>query len=1189
MRKLFFILSFISCLLVFGQNINEEGSDDSMQQKLVEYSSKLRDATLETFNGKTIGNECFQIADILQRKLYDEKVEMPLNYQIIVRIALETFNVLNNPERVNYIELSKAIQACSKVETFYDLYFLIGAHESAIYFLGEDKNDLAELYFLYTLKAHHKVMGPNPTFISSSCRNNLIGLNLQKSDYDRAGGYCINFINDQKFIYGFGSKEYEDAVLLLNSMLPLMSDKGKVKKITDELLCEYENANHTDSPAYLELLTNRIYLAIDDKDVETVDRLFSNMQGKAAADDSDCIDLTKTILNFYYERGESTRLLKVYDEFFKAYEAGYIGVNELADVAVIFCSPAFDKNRADALYERVMARETPHDNINNKSCIATIIFNLGHTSEAYEISREVKRRLEESENNLDFNDFSAVPTMFVTLGDYEAAVACSKELIKNTEALNNPLYNDILIEEKQLLAALLNLQGNIRESLDVLQALLDSVNPEDANKHSISQGILETMTSAGRFRETILHADRILNQETDPDKIREILNLKATALVALIENSIEHSQEDRQTLGSTVEEINKIADTHYAVDPMVQTNKHLWNATLAYFDNDNNKMIENAERARSLLSSSDFNQYLGSSLLPTLSTFYIKAGQYDTALALIETEPYNPNEANIERWHRKRILSEIAWGKGEYEKAGDYYIQNCNEMVSLVKKQFLTLTSGERANYWQLFSRDIQDAGRFCSRIQGPSEFAGALYDLELFSKGLLLNSEHALWRAVEGSNDPELSEKYRRFVNLSHAAKKVQNQNADQTQHYAVAAAQLEKEILSECKAYSDYTNYLNTGWPEVQKALNEKDVAIEFVQYNDIDRTPHIGAVLVTPGLPKPVFISLGAEAEIAAAIESDFDGSSLWGPLSSYFQTDGRVFFSPAGYLHRLPIESCFEGNETDQNVALIRVSSTRTLLEPPHEKTLTEGECAVFGGIDYGDFDGNTSGKRSGDSFLDALPGTLAELDAISKLWPNKEGIATFKGKEASKENFLNMEHKNLTMLHIGTHGFFDLLPSEKRQSNNILLSSLAHSVNNDDPALRGSGLCFADFNYSVANSEVSSHPYQLTAEEISTLDLSNLQLGVLSACETGAGKVTGEGVFGLQRGFKLAGGKTLLMSLWKVDDAATQKLMTEFYHHIFNNNAGKYAALEAAKKAVRSNPEWSDPYYWAGFILLDALD
>ena len=107
---------------------------------------------------------------------------------------------------------------------------------------------------------------------------------------------------------------------------------------------------------------------------------------------------------------------------------------------------------------------------------------------------------------------------------------------------------------------------------------------------------------------------------------------------------------------------------------------------------------------------------------------------------------------------------------------------------------------------------------------------------------------------------------------------------------------------------------------------------------------------------------------------------------------------------------------------------------------------------------------------------------------------------------------------------------------------------------------------------------------LTADEISRLDLSNTKLVVLSACETAKGKVDPvDGVYGLQRAFKMAGAGAIIMSLWKVQDDATSMLMTQFYTYLISGME-RHQALWEAMMDVRS--KYKDPYYWAAFILLD---
>ena len=141
---------------------------------------------------------------------------------------------------------------------------------------------------------------------------------------------------------------------------------------------------------------------------------------------------------------------------------------------------------------------------------------------------------------------------------------------------------------------------------------------------------------------------------------------------------------------------------------------------------------------------------------------------------------------------------------------------------------------------------------------------------------------------------------------------------------------------------------------------------------------------------------------------------------------------------------------------------------------------------------------------------------------------------------------------------------------------------------EDKPMTRSGLLLAGCNHILNHETIpeNSEDGILTAQEIASLDLRGLDLVVLSACETGLGDISsGEGVFGLQRGFKKAGAQTIIMSLWEVDDYATQLLMVEFFKKL-GSGLSKRDAFNAAQEYVKSKT--SDPKYWAAFIIVDAL-
>ncbi len=169
--------------------------------------------------------------------------------------------------------------------------------------------------------------------------------------------------------------------------------------------------------------------------------------------------------------------------------------------------------------------------------------------------------------------------------------------------------------------------------------------------------------------------------------------------------------------------------------------------------------------------------------------------------------------------------------------------------------------------------------------------------------------------------------------------------------------------------------------------------------------------------------------------------------------------------------------------------------------------------------------------------------------------------------ASEENFKRLSGGNHRILHIATHGYFR-----------------ADSTASDN--LTNSGLVFAGANQIKPYDNIDDG--LLTAQEISRLDLHNTDLVVLSACETALGTVTGEGVFGIQRGFKKAGVNTIVMSIKEVYDAATMEFMVEFYKNMMRKGISKHDAFVSAVRAMRKKYP-GEPNKWAMFIILDGIE
>jgi CHAT domain-containing protein len=212
----------------------------------------------------------------------------------------------------------------------------------------------------------------------------------------------------------------------------------------------------------------------------------------------------------------------------------------------------------------------------------------------------------------------------------------------------------------------------------------------------------------------------------------------------------------------------------------------------------------------------------------------------------------------------------------------------------------------------------------------------------------------------------------------------------------------------------------------------------------------------------------------------------------------------------------------------------------------------------------------------------LPGTKKEVTAIAKFYSSKK-VKSFTGNAATEESFKSLSGKSPSVIHLATHGFF---------FSNLTDSTIVKDFTyidkfkrNDNPLLR-SGLILAGANLRWRNGKAIKGLDDgiLTSYEISLLDLTRTNLAILSACETGLGDIEGsEGVYGLQRAFKMAGLEYLVMSLWKVPDIETAEFMQEFHRNIFLSQTVTDAFYHA--QSTMKNKYQSQPYKWAAWVLV----
>jgi CHAT domain-containing protein len=226
----------------------------------------------------------------------------------------------------------------------------------------------------------------------------------------------------------------------------------------------------------------------------------------------------------------------------------------------------------------------------------------------------------------------------------------------------------------------------------------------------------------------------------------------------------------------------------------------------------------------------------------------------------------------------------------------------------------------------------------------------------------------------------------------------------------------------------------------------------------------------------------------------------------------------------------------------------------------------------------------------------LEGAQREVEEVAKLWnADRRDVRVLVGRDASERTF-KQEAAQFRVLHLATHGFFlgdGCDRGEKgtrgvRAVGGLTTSAMtrANELSRENPLLL-SGLALAGANRRAAASADEDDGI-LTAEEVASMNLANVEWAVLSACGTGLGEIkSGEGVFGLRRAFQIAGARTAIMSLWSVDDQATRVWMRALYEGRFQKGLDTASAVKTASLSVlrerRAKGLSTAPFYWAAFV------
>lgn len=557
-------------------------------------------------------------------------------------------------------------------------------------------------------------------------------------------------------------------------------------------------------------------------------------------------------------------------------------------------------------------------------------------------------------------------------------------------------------------------------------------------------------------------------------------------------------------------------------------------------------------------------------------------------------------------------LEKLAQGevmRGRRKAGIQSFTRSVQVLLEYIRSQWRYVSPVERESFWNEQSERLWNSPAYADLLDArESDLTEACYNALLLSKGLLLETEKSLDQILQEEGTPE---DRRLFAEISALQDRItslqrrENFSRDTLALWQTRMQKLDHELAVHSKAYADYTSFLDWDYRQVKNCLKDGEVLVDFVDFMSLQQKKVYAVYLIRKDRKYPLLLPLFTIRQLES-LSLDTPPDLLYGPekapqllhllwdqIRPYVSEGETVYYVPSGQVYCLAPESlpAGDGRLLGDHYRFVRLSSARELtrLSRPAEGACT---AALYGGLLY-DLSAEEMQAESrkyplpssravrsmlrGDSTFTALPESGEEVRQIAGLLRADHcQVSVYEGASGSEESFLSLSGRSPRVLHLATHGFY--VPSQQARLYSYLQGY--------QDAMYLSGLVLAGGNAAWQGQTLPEGVQDgiLTGHDIATLDLSGTDLVVLSACQTGQGQVTAEGLYGLQRAFKKAGVQTLVMTLWRVSDRVTREFMVAFYQHLIETRGNKREAFERARNQIRAR--YPEPFYWAGFIMTD---
>ena len=578
-----------------------------------------------------------------------------------------------------------------------------------------------------------------------------------------------------------------------------------------------------------------------------------------------------------------------------------------------------------------------------------------------------------------------------------------------------------------------------------------------------------------------------------------------------------------------------------------------------------------------------------------LIDYCLQLHDYETGRRLLEKywhhvkRQYEPQDMEYIRTQIRELR--FLEKEGRWDDIESKISDICRNLQTQIEKNFIGMSEDQR----EFFARQIDEPFSYAIKVlqlHPTSRMAALCFANQVFRKGLLLRSSQILRNTIAKSGDTRLVAEYDSLVKMKKELGfreylSADPRNALRMRELKLAIEELDKSIALRCADYTRLSDTHSLDYKEIQHFLEKDEVLLELVDGGgQFDRTL-FAIILGSKGSPE--YIPLCRLSDISRMLRrSDVEAiysdknltSALWGKIEERIRERGtvrRIYYSPSGLFCQLALHALPDGKGTlGDKYRFHQLSNCQNLARLKEHKAYLSGGITVslWGGITYS-LPTDTIG-REGTTTRGILRG-----DSLVYLPSSNNGckVDLYQREQATERSFKDRSGGDDIILHVSTHGFF------KEDSDH----------GKEGMPMFNSGLFFAGANDFWMNDSIQTDENKedgiLRAMEIQDMNLINCRLAILSACDTGLGYVdTDEGVYGLQRAFKLAGVEKVMMSLWPVSDYHTSLLMQRFYTNIFDCGMDYEKAYEKTLTDIRTDGTLSTQFekvsQWGGFVLLD---